>query len=96
MNGDKIAGSFVEGCHKFVYAAVVISLTRGILIVADDGLLIDTVVHGLARLLQGVLRVLRAPLMLLAHMPITLFVPPTSAEAAPTMPIMGRSAAWAA
>ncbi|SQC39710.1 mfs superfamily major facilitator transporter [Klebsiella pneumoniae] len=77
-----------EGCKEFVYAAVVIGLARGILVVAENGRIIDTLLFGLSEMLEGLPQYAFTTLMLLGHNVITFFVPSSSGEAALTMPVL--------
>lgn len=88
MSVSGMADNFVEGCKEFVYAAVVIGLARGILVVAENGRIIDTMLFGMSEMLQGLPQYAFTTLMLLGHNVITLFVPSSSGEAALTMPVL--------
>jgi uncharacterized ion transporter superfamily protein YfcC len=88
MAPSRIAEHFVDGCRDFVYAAFVIGLTRGILVIAEQGMIIDPLLNGLNDLLDGVPNYALTTLALLAHNVITFFVPSSSGEAALTMPVL--------
>jgi uncharacterized ion transporter superfamily protein YfcC len=88
MGPSEIAENFVEGCKDFVYAAFVIGLTRGILVIAEQGMIIDPILNGLSDLLDGVPTYALTTLALIIHNVITFFVPSSSGEAALTMPVL--------
>jgi uncharacterized ion transporter superfamily protein YfcC len=88
MGPSKIAEYFVDGCKDFVYAAFVIGLTRGILVIAEQGMIIDPILNWLNDLLSGVATYMLTTLALLTHNVITFFVPSSSGEAALTMPVL--------
>ncbi|XWJ91765.1 YfcC family protein [Phytobacter ursingii] len=88
MSVSDVAESFVDGCKEFVYAAVVIGLARGILVVAENGKIIDTLLYGLSEMLDGLPQYAFTTLMLVSHNIITFFVPSSSGEAALTMPVL--------
>ena len=88
MGSSEIAEHFVDGCRDFVYAAFVIGLTRGILVIAEQGMIVDPILHGLSELLDGVPTYALTTLALLAHNVITFLVPSSSGEAALTMPVL--------
>jgi len=88
MGPSEIAENFVDGCKDFVYAAFVIGLTRGILVIAEQGMIVDPILNGLNKLLDGVPTYALTTLALLAHNVITFFVPSSSGEAALTMPVL--------
>ncbi|OMD64730.1 hypothetical protein BSK62_17350 [Paenibacillus odorifer] len=69
------------------YAAVIIGLARGILVVAENGMIIDTILNGLATMLKGLPNYLFTTIMLVVHNIITFLVPSSSGEAALTMPV---------
>jgi uncharacterized ion transporter superfamily protein YfcC len=88
MSPSKIAEHFVDGCKDFVYAAFVIGLTRGILVIAEQGMIVDPILNGLNDGLAGVPTYALTTLALLAHSVITFFVPSSSGVAALTMPVL--------
>jgi len=84
----KIAESFVLGCKDLTCAAVIIGLARGVLIVARDGKIIDTVLFTAAGILNGLPKSLFAVLMLLIQNGIAFLVPSSSGHAALTIPVL--------
>lgn len=87
MRPSRIAEHFVDGCRDFIYAAFVIGLARGILVVAEQGMIIDPILNVLSEFLGTIPTYAFTTLVLLAHNLITLFVPSSSGEAALTMPV---------
>lgn len=85
---SEIAEHFVDGCKDFVYAAFIIGLARGILIVAEQGMIIDSILNSLGGFLSGIPTYAFTTLNLLAHNIVTFFVPSSSGEAALTMPVL--------
>lgn len=85
---EEIAESFVQGCKDLTSAAVVIGLARGILVVAQDGKIIDTILNTLANTLSGLPKGLFTSLMLLVQNAIAFLVPSSSGQAALTIPVM--------
>lgn len=88
MNQREMAENFVKGCAEFIYAAVIIGLARGILVIAENGMIIDTILNSLANLLKGLPSYAFTTIMLLVHNVITFLVPSSSGEAALTMPVL--------
>jgi uncharacterized ion transporter superfamily protein YfcC len=88
MGPSTIAEHFVEGCKLFVFAAFIIGLARGILIVAEQGMITDPILNSLGEFLSGVPTYAFTTLNLLAHNIITFFVPSSSGQAALTMPVL--------
>ncbi len=88
MGSNEIAEHFVDGCKDFAYAAFVIGLTRGILVVAEQGMIIDPILNTLSDFLKGIPTYAFTTLVLITHNAITFFVPSSSGEAALTMPVL--------
>lgn len=88
MNQKSMAENFVKGCGEFVYAAVIIGLARGILVVAENGLIIDTILNSLSSMMEGLPKYAFTTIMIFVHNIITFFVPSSSGEAALTMPVL--------
>lgn len=86
---NEICEAFVAGCADFVYAAVIIGLANSILVILQNGMIIDTILNGLAGLLSGLPKALFTTILLAVQSLITLFVPSSSGSAALTMPVMG-------
>jgi uncharacterized ion transporter superfamily protein YfcC len=88
MGPSEIAGHFVDGCKDFIYAAFIIGLARGILIVAEQGMIIDPILNSLSGFLSSIPTYAFTTLNLLVHNIVTFFVPSSSGEAALTMPVL--------
>ncbi len=80
--------AFVSGAKDMVGTALIIILARGILIIAEDGRIIDTMLNGLAASIQHLHPIVSSQAMFVIHSIINFFVPSGSAKAALTMPIM--------
>jgi uncharacterized ion transporter superfamily protein YfcC len=86
---NEMCESFVSGCADFVYAAVIIGLANSILVILQNGMIIDTILNGLAGVLGGLPKAAFTTILLAVQSLITLFVPSSSGSAALTMPVMG-------
>ena len=84
----KICNSFVAATKSVVPSILVIGFTRGILLTMKESMISDTVVHGLAQLLNSQNKVLSANGMLLLQNVINFFITGSSSQATITMPIM--------
>lgn len=84
----KMAQAFVGGVRDMAYAAFVIGLTRAILVIAQDGKIIDTALNSAALALQGLPKPVFTTAMLFVQNCVAVLVPSTSGQAALTMPIM--------
>lgn len=69
-------------------AALVVGLAGGIIIVLQEGHIIDPILHSLASLMSEAGRVLSLGIMYLIQTMINIIIPSGSAKAALTMPIM--------
>ena len=88
LSEKEMAEEFVKGMADFVYAAVIIGIARGILVVAEGGMIIDTILNGLANLLAGVPAAVFTTMMYFAQAFLSILVPSSSGLAALTMPVM--------
>ncbi len=85
---DKISESFIKGAGELVGTALVIALARGILVIARDGQIIDTLLFYLSGIVGELHPILSAQSMFLVQTLLNFFVPSGSGQAALTMPIM--------
>lgn len=88
MKPSQLASCYVEGLKDITFGALVIGLSRGILIVMREGNIIDTVIYGLAQPLSLFPKWVAAEGMLVIQTLINFFIPSGSGQAATTMPIM--------
>lgn len=86
---DVIAREFVAGIADFAFSAIVVGLARGILVIASDGMIIDTILNALATGLGGIPAVLFTTLLYAVENLLAILVPSSSGLAALTAPIFG-------
>lgn len=86
---DVIAQEFVAGIADFAFSAIVVGLARGILVIASDGMIIDTILNALATGLGGIPAVLFTTLLYAVKNLLAILVPSSSGLAALTAPIFG-------
>ena len=86
---DVIAQEFVAGIADFAFSAIVVGLARGILVIASDGMIIDTILNALATGLGGIPAVLFTTLLYAVENLLAILVPSSSGLAALTAPIIG-------
>ncbi len=79
--------AFVDGFRSMAYAALLVGFARAISVAMEQGLVIDTVVNGLAASLAGLPVALAALGMMLAQAAIHVPVPSVSGQAVLTMPV---------
>lgn len=88
FNPSKIAGIFVEGAKDMVFAALIVGVARSIVVVMEDGMIIDTIVNSLANIVQILPGAVASVAMYIIQIIINFFIPSGSGQAAATMPIM--------
>lgn len=86
---DVIAQEFVAGIADFAFSAIVVGLARGILVIASDGMIIDTILNALATGLGGIPAALFTTLLYAVENLLAILVPSSSGLAALTAPIFG-------
>jgi uncharacterized ion transporter superfamily protein YfcC len=88
ISADAAAKAFAGGARDMVGAGLLIGLSRSVLIVLQDGQVVDTVLHGLSSAISGLPAAVSAQLMFFVQFAINFFVPSGSGQAALTMPVM--------
>lgn len=88
MNYNKIAVVFLDGCQKLVYGALIIGVARAVLIIMENGNILDTFVNALAAPLENLPPVLAAIGMFVANGALNFLVPSGSGQAMIAMPIL--------
>ncbi len=82
LTTDEMANAFVAGAKDMVGAAVMVGVARGIIIIATDGQIIDTILFGLSGALVGIPTLIASYLMLVVQTIINFFVGSGSGQAA--------------
>ncbi|MDR0483832.1 MAG: YfcC family protein [Alphaproteobacteria bacterium] len=80
--------SFIDGAKDLLSAALVIGLSRAIVVVANEGMILDTILNGAANFLADLSRIWFVILNEFVQICIAFLVPSSSGHAALTMPIM--------
>nr|XP_061812021.1 uncharacterized protein YcgA-like [Nerophis lumbriciformis] len=88
MSPDDTAKAFCEGAAELTTTALLIGFARSILIILDDGKVIDTLVYGISLPLSHTGPTVAAIGMLAFQSLCNLFIPSGSGQAYVTMPIM--------
>ena len=88
LGGDGTAKAFMAGVRDLAPTAFIIGLARGILIVLQDGQVVDTILYALSSGLGGAGATVAAGAMFGVQTAINLVVPSGSGQAALTMPLM--------
>lgn len=88
MRPSEIAESFVVGAKEMVFAGLVVGVARSILVIMENGLIIDTLINGLSSLISSLPDSLAVVGMYLTQIIVNFFIPSGSGQAAATMPVM--------
>lgn len=88
MGEAEIAEEFVIGVKDIVFVAVLIGSCSGILVIVEDGKIIDTVLNALTNAVADANNVLFVTVMYLVQSVLTFLVPSSSGLAALTTPVM--------
>ena len=88
LKAEEITESFKAGARDMMGVAFIIGLARALLVIANDGKVMDTLLFGLASIISELHPILAAQVMFVAHGIINFFVHSGSGQAALTMPIM--------
>lgn len=87
-SADEIAKLFLEGVKDILSAAVIVGLAGGIVVILEDGGIIDSILYGLSTAMMNVGDVASVGIMYAIQTVINVVIPSGSAKAAITMPIM--------
>jgi uncharacterized ion transporter superfamily protein YfcC len=85
---NEMTSAFTEGAKDMMTAALVIALSNGILIIAKDGKIIDTILFHVSDMASGYPKALSVQMMFFVQSFFNFFLPSGSGQAALTMPIM--------
>ena len=87
LSANEFTSSFIKGATDLVSTALIIALARGILVVARDGHIIDTILYAMSGPISSLHPIVSAQAMFVVQTFINFFVPSGSGQAALTMPI---------
>jgi uncharacterized ion transporter superfamily protein YfcC len=85
---DDTVRSFIAGAADITYAALIVGLARGTLVVLRDAQVLDTITHAMAQALRGWSSTLSALGIYLAQNLLHFIVPSGSGQAAVSMPVL--------
>ena len=85
---DGIIKQFIAGAKDILSAAIIVGLASGIILILQEGHIIDTILYHLAQLMSQTGRAVTLGIMYLIQTLINIIIPSGSAKAALTMPIM--------
>lgn len=85
---NKITKLFIEGAGDILSAALVVGLAGGILVMLENGRVIDTILHSVSSSMEGMGKFGTVSVMYVIQNIINIIIPSGSAKAALTMPVM--------
>lgn len=88
MKVSETVNAFTTGAKDMLVAALIIGLSRGVLVVAEDGKIIDTLLYAMSSSAEGFPNYISVQIMFAVQGFINIFIPSGSGQAAITMPIM--------
>lgn len=89
---DNIAEEFINGAKGMIYGALIIGLATSIMVVLQQGRIMDTIIYSLANLVEDLPSVLSGVGMFFVQGLINFVIPSGSGQAAASMPIMAPMA----
>jgi uncharacterized ion transporter superfamily protein YfcC len=87
-SADSIANMFLDGVKDILSAAIIVGLAGGIIVVLEDGGIIDSILYGLSRSMGQFGDIASVGTMYIIQTIVNVVIPSGSAKAAITMPIM--------
>lgn len=79
---------FIKGAEKLLYGALIVGAARAILVVLEQGQVLDTIVYALSNLFTGLSPIMATMAMFVANTIISILVPSGSGQAVLIMPII--------
>lgn len=95
LGEKKLTGAFVDGARDLLGVALVIGLARGIVVVMEQGLIADTILHASAQTLGDLSSIPFIATIFGIEVGMSFFVPSSSGLAVLSMPIMAPLADFA-
>lgn len=80
--------AYVDGMKAIVFGALIVGFARAILVVMEQGFIIDTLIFGMSNLISNLPASLNAVGMYFTQTVMNVFIPSGSGQAATTMPLM--------
>ena len=85
---NKLAKSFITGAKDLAGAALIVAFAGGIVVILEDGHILDTILHGMASVTSHFGGVLAAQAMYVLQLILNFFIPSGSTKAVLTMPLL--------
>jgi uncharacterized ion transporter superfamily protein YfcC len=88
MGEKKLTGNFIDGARDLLGVALVVGLARAIVVIMENGLIADTILHSAEQSLGGLGNLAFINLMFWIEVGMSFFVPSSSGLAVLSMPIL--------
>jgi uncharacterized ion transporter superfamily protein YfcC len=85
---NRLAKSFITGAKDLGGAALIVAFAGGIVVILEDGHILDTILYGMASVTSHFGGVLAAQAMYVLQMILNFFIPSGSTKAVLTMPLL--------
>lgn len=95
LGEKKLTSSFVDGARDLLGVALVVGLARGIVVIMEQGMIADTILHSAETTLGGLPQLAFINLMFWIEVGMSFFVPSSSGLAVLSMPILAPLADFA-
>jgi uncharacterized ion transporter superfamily protein YfcC len=89
-SANEITKSFIEGAKDILSAALVVGLAGGIIVILEDGKIIDTILHYVSLAMADLGKVGSISSMYVIQTFLNIFIPSGSGKAALTIPMMSQ------
>lgn len=88
MSGDESMKAFVKGLEQMIIPALIVGFARGIQVVMQEGLIIDTMLFHTSNYLESLPKLLSVEGMFIFQVVMNFFIPSASGQALVSMPLM--------
>lgn len=88
MSGDESMAAFTKGLQIMIVPALVVGVARGISVVLQEGMIIDTLLYNASEVLMSMPKTVAAEGMLFFQSGLNFFIPSASGQALVSMPLM--------
>lgn len=88
MSGDESMTAFTKGLKIMIVPALVVGVARGISVVLEEGMIIDTILYSASEVLLSMPKTVAAGGMLFFQSSLNFFIPSASGQALVSMPLM--------
>lgn len=88
MSGDESMSALIKGLQTMIVPALVVGVARGISVVLQEGMILDTILHNASEFLLTMPRSVAGQGMLFFQSVLNFFIPSASGQALVSMPLM--------